>query len=311
MRNKKLLGLVMLWTLLIISSGSIFGQGSFGVGFKSGIRVQIRTTIDGMMSNIEESTKGHDGLKVNDPISTARTVGHRVFFDPKHKLFFGYDLEIWREAGGSKFRVKISPLTSQPQDSLKKILGTPANPPRFPEELLIDNGDIIKLVVMENKETGDTVTDFIKISFGEEVAPFYPFAEIEEARDFTINDVAISFHRFEVFINGNRVLKGGGGASGRNVGIYLKGRGMFIMSLFPYQGLPMKKIGIATNNKIEFVYKGDHYKLISGGPVVGSGGKWNLWVINQSDYVPDSGEDVIEVSTFDDLTFLMKPEKQP
>lgn len=56
------------------------------------------------------------------------------------------------------------------------------------------------------------------------------------------------------------------------------------MSPFPRKGFDFQKIGTVENNKISFTFNGDNYKFVSTSPVLGSGGKWNVWVLHDSEY---------------------------
>jgi hypothetical protein len=45
---------------------------------------------------------------------------------------------------------------------------------------------------------------------------------------------------------------------------------------------------VAEGNKISFSYAGDNYEWVSSEPVIAFGGKWNVWVLNLTDYKEDA-----------------------
>ena len=58
------------------------------------------------------------------------------------------------------------------------------------------------------------------------------------------------------------------------------------MSLFPRKGFNLQKIGVVEDNKLSFIFKGDNYRFVSSSPIIGSGGKWNVWVLHDPNYKP-------------------------
>ena len=42
------------------------------------------------------------------------------------------------------------------------------------------------------------------------------------------------------------------------------------------------------NNKLSFEFKGDKYEFVSKSPILGQGGNWNLWVMHDPSYKPNS-----------------------
>jgi hypothetical protein len=67
---------------------------------------------------------------------------------------------------------------------------------------------------------------------------------------------------------------------------YAPEKGFFILSLRPREGHNFQKIGVAEGNKISFSFGGDKYEWVGRGPVIGSGGNWDIWVLLDTDTKP-------------------------
>jgi hypothetical protein len=91
---------------------------------------------------------------------------------------------------------------------------------------------------------------------------------------------------YKLYLNGRRV--GGGrpsqGFNGALIWFYVPDKGRFIFSLTPREGYDFEKIAQIEDNKITFNIGEDVYEWVSSTPIVGSGGKWNLWVLRDKRY---------------------------
>ena len=98
---------------------------------------------------------------------------------------------------------------------------------------------------------------------------------------------------YRLLVNGNVVSVGKStkGCAGALLWFYIPDRGRFIFSLVPREGYAFQKVGIISDNKIEFTINGDRYEWLSSAPVVRPGGAWNLWVLPDPRYSPLFGSE--------------------
>ncbi|MGI8554752.1 MAG: hypothetical protein ACR2LT_00110 [Pyrinomonadaceae bacterium] len=301
MKKHKLFRAFLICTLLLLGINS--GQAQWSArSFANGITVATATKI----------TPKNPPKPLFSSYDTAAADGniiYRILKDDKNKIYFGYDLEV-KEAGETgKYTVFIKPLSSESAKKSAGVEGYKSNIlHKYPDAFEVNEGDTIALDVMENPNTKEKVVDYIKIFY--KPAPFTDFfAERIPIRDFTINDVELKLTKFEVFADNQSILKSGSSAGGANLTLYLKGKGQFIFSLFPRAGYDLQKIGAIEGNKILFKYNGVDYKIVSGEPIIGIGGHWNLWVLHNSNYKPEfSPDEAYEVGAMDELNLnISKP----
>jgi hypothetical protein len=203
--------------------------------------------------------------------------------DLKNELYFGYDIIVSPQAGKNKFQLSFKPLSINAGKFVDVYNFAAQILPKYPDDILVEDGDTVTLELLENPQTKVKISDVIKITTGSSKGGDF-FSEQKPARDFTVDDVELQLTNLEVFVNGEKIGKGGGGMSGANIYIYLPDKGRFIMSPFPRKGFNFQKIGIIENNKVSFTFNGDSYKFVSASPVLGLGGKWNLWILYDADY---------------------------
>jgi hypothetical protein len=132
---------------------------------------------------------------------------------------------------------------------------------------------------LENPQAKVKFSDLIKVTRQRKTSASQS-TELQPAKDFTMQATNL-----EAFINDKKVARVES-LSGSNLSFYFQGKGRFIMSLFPRKNLNLQKIGIIEDNKLSFAFAGDNYKFVSGSPIIGSGGKWNVWVLHDPDYRP-------------------------
>ena len=275
MKNK----LIFITLLLSVFSLPIIAQ-EFVTHLDSGINVAVfqKTTpvlpVGQFNRNLEWSVTKYANInKVS-----------RALIDKKNKLIFAYDIEIKQSLALDKFSVSIkSDLNSfkfftRFLNYEKKLLTTP------PDNILINDGDIIALDILENPKTKMKVRHLIKITREYKPAWGY-FAELDEPRNFALKDVRLQLVDFKSYINekpieNNHIRS----VVGLFVGLKYKGRGTFFLSPFRGEGYGFKKIGIIDDNKIIIKHKGDIYKIVSKTSILGMGKRWNLWGM----YKPES-----------------------
>lgn len=73
--------------------------------------------------------------------------------------------------------------------------------------------------------------------------------------------------------------------SGSALSFIMPGRGRFLLSFRPYKGKGFEKVGVILHNKIVFSMEGNHFEWVSVKPILGRGGKWDLWVRHE----PETG----------------------
>ena len=250
---------------------------------------------------------------------------HRILTDKKNKIYFGYDLSFEKE-GEEKFRVSIKPLSKTPDAIMKRHKRSKQNAvegvetvasnssglthstkgypqasiiytsdfssftekllPNYPKAFVVNDGDTISLDLLENPKTKAKITDIIKISskssgFG------YNYSEDKPIRDFSVNDVYLRIETPDIYIN-QKKSETNSSVAGNINWIYIKGKGRFIFSFKPQPNYTFKKIGVIRNNKLSFEFKGDKYEFVSKSPILGQGGNWNLWVMHDPSYKPNS-----------------------
>jgi hypothetical protein len=159
---------------------------------------------------------------------------------------------------------------------------TRASPPSYPEPIVIKMTDVIKIPLWVNAGTEwGMIGDEIRFAFAKERPP-------EPAHDFTLDDLKFKLAGFRLIINGE--ARSGESndldLEGPLPSFYAPGKGLFILSIRPREGHNFQKIGVAEGNKISFSYGGDKYEWVSREPVIAQGGKWNIWVMHDSDSRP-------------------------
>ena len=285
--NKKNLTKTALILVLTLGVFAAAKAQSGAIQFSDGITVAIKTETvppndKNPLGNIYSSGTGY----------TNNTV-HRVMTDAKNKIYFGYDLMVEKQGETGKFLVTIKPLSKSPaelfrQNSVDYKGFTAKSLPKYPGTIVIDDGDLITLDILENPQTQAKISDIIKITSKSHKFGNY-FSEREKAEDFSIDDVQLHLDKPEISFNGQKTVHGAG-ASGNFVWAYIPGKGRFIFSFRPQPEYDFQKAGTISDNKILFEYAGEKYEIVNKSAVLGSGGKWNLWVMFDQNYQPSDSE---------------------
>jgi hypothetical protein len=259
--------------------------------------------------------------------SNSGNVINRILTDRQNKIYFGYDLSFEKAEGTGKFKVSIKPLSKTPDSILSRAkmsvskdemqrarsavgsgtsrvsVGsnrtsetkisspdysdyTAKSLPNYPEDFIVNDGDTITLDLLENPETNTKITDVIKISSKSDNFEYY-FSDDRPVKDFSIEDIHLRIETPDIYIN-EKKYRTKSTIAGNINWIYIHGKGRFIFSFKPQLEYNFQKIGIIQNNKLSFEYNGDKYEFVSKSPILGSGGKWNLWVMHDLSYQPTS-----------------------
>ena len=254
------------------------------IWFDSGITVTIKVEKNGSEQNFANmfSSSG-----------TNENIVHRVMIDKKNKLYVGYDLEITPTADSKQFDVLIKPLSlnKDMSDTINK-LGDSNNLslrsiPKYPGKITVQDSDTISLDVLANPQTGEKISDLIKITKSRQQSFTYT-SNGGKPKDFTINDVQMSLLGFDVYVNGEKVKFNGGGMSGSVLWVYFPNKGRFIFSPIEQTNAGFQKIGVVEDKTVSFDYAGANYKFVSNKPVLNGGGNWNLWVMLDENYKPSA-----------------------
>jgi hypothetical protein len=82
--------------------------------------------------------------------------------------------------------------------------------------------------------------------------------------------------------------------TGALIWCYVEGQGRLIFSLVPREGYQFHKVGVITDNRIEFTLKGKRFEWLSSAPILPSGGSWNLWVLHDPKYLPFGAIEILQ-----------------
>ncbi|MBL8206177.1 MAG: SLBB domain-containing protein [Blastocatellia bacterium] len=247
---------------------------------------------------------------------------NRVLVDQKSGVFFGYTLKVEPVSGSNKYRVYLQPLSVEQETKIKSskwyedaqhanvnalVPGTiqsgrkPQSQPapsltpvtRFPAPQMLEDGDTIAVDVMVNPMTGTRISDRITISSKD--LPLTSDSR-KPARDFTLDDIEMKISNYRLLINNQMVTqeKPQAGCAGPIVWFYVPGEGRFIFSIKPRAGYDFQRIGAIEDNKIAFSVNGKNFEWQSESPIVGNGGKWNLYVLHDAKFEPDYEEYLID-----------------
>ncbi len=263
--------------------------------FKNGIKVVIKTD--------QNKEQDQNFTNIYTSPATDENVVYRLLIDKKNKLYFGYELEIVPTADTEKFEVFIKPLSFKGENGnvLKEITeeynSSLGSLPKYPDKILVQEGDTIAFDILENSQTKQKISDSIKITRKKQKLENY-FTQPKNPGDFTVNDVKLSVLGFDIYVNDEKVKFAGGGMIGSVIWIYFPNKGRFIFSPIEQPGYNFQRLGVIDDKTMDFNYAGVNYKFISNTPILSSFGKWNLWVMFDPDYQPNS-------QTSDDKSFQL------
>ena len=298
MKNK----IIFLTLLLCAFSVQIKSQGTLTARFDDGINVVIKSrTIPAVSkSDLKDS---YEELFIYNHKNTAnfiKTNGNhgviRAFINHSDKISFNYSIDIQPNSDKKTFVVTINPKENQrisgetfdTKDYQSKSL------PNYPTNITVNDGDTIVLDILENPKTGAKVQDLIKITG--EYKPFGDyFSDLEEPKDFSIEDVQLQLADYKLYLNGRLIEKDfSPSVRSRFIGFeFNRYKEALVLTAVPVQGYDFKKVGVITGNKMVFDYNGDKFEIVSTVPILGLGKKWNLWMANppreHKDYrIPDN-----------------------
>ncbi len=258
---------------------------------------------------------------------------HRVLADKASGEYFGYDLIIESDAIPNKYKVSIKPLTISPPENMRLSDLTARSLPKYPEDMIIEDGDTIALDVLVNPQTKVKIVDLIKITTKKPQSSdsflYNPTAtgsgsidnlpSKQKPQDFTLDAVKLRLTSPKLLINGTisplRGSEWNGIIEGSIVYLYIPQKGRFILSLSPREGFNFQKTAVIESNKITFQSDKEHYELVSTAPIISNGGNWSLWILNDADYKSDSSfnsasDDFIQYGASSQVEHLMMRKSQ-
>ncbi len=193
----------------------------------------------------------------------------RYLRDGATNEYFGYDLFVDPGTAPNRHVVRIEPLS----------LGTARRRlPKYPPPQIVEDGDVIALDLAISPNGKQKIVDYIEVE--RKVEP--PAKDTAEPRDFTLDDGPLSFNfrsPTKLLLNGQDYpgMLGMTGKPGGTLWFAISGRGRYILSLAPHEGFV--KAGAIRDNVIAFQDGGERYELRTSGPIIGSGGVWNLYLL--------------------------------
>ncbi len=109
-------------------------------------------------------------------------------------------------------------------------------------------------------------------------------------RDFTPDDGAPALHfsgPIRLYRNGLKIQDGLGYTVREGATIYfvVPGQGRYVLSLAPFEGF--RKLGAIRDHALSFQVGSDSYEMRTGGPILGAGKAWNLYLYHDPRFKSD------------------------
>ncbi|HEX8776362.1 MAG TPA: hypothetical protein VF735_22520 [Pyrinomonadaceae bacterium] len=241
------------------------------------------------------------GADLSLPLATQAQLGegnvvHRLLVDGHGNIVFGYDLVVDAITATHTFRVTARPLDklfesrfSARREGASVNSQTPFNVNTLAlstGEHTVEDGETFALDLLINDRLGLKVVDYVKVATDKSRLQLAPMTPVP-ARDFAVANVELAVSNYQLKVDGTplRTASVRRSCAGSLLWFALPEQGRFIFSLAPHAGYGFEKVGVIEDNKIVFSWKGVRYEWISGAPIVGSGGVWNLWVLHDPTYV--------------------------
>jgi hypothetical protein len=203
---------------------------------------------------------------------------HRSVGDLATKTIFGYDLFAEPAGEPDRFLIRIEPLTKTMTEG--RIVMLPAYPP----SQIVREGDVIALDLLVSPDGKQKLVDYIEVG-----RKNGPASTGLTPRDFTFDDGPLTL-RFDsgihCFVNG-RPLPDTIAFTvrrGSTIWFVIPGRGRYILSLSPQDGF--QKAGAIRGHVVSFQDGPDTFEFRTGGPILGAGKAWNLYVFHDAMYQP-------------------------
>lgn len=226
-------------------------------------------------------------------------VGQRFIDDPVHKHSFGYDVRLEPAPDGNSAQIRVEPLHAG-QHAVRSgwtQFGLPAGLPKYPVISNLRIGDTVALDLLINPSTGQKIVDYLTLVRTHE-------SDAERAHDFSVADVQLTLDQPRVLVDG-KPFGSGANTTGAFVWIYIKGRGRFILSLFPNEKFLFEKNGIAEADTLTFHDGATEVRASCNGPVAPGQRPYNLYLVHEPSWRPYSLSDSIEIGSADDAAWIV------
>lgn len=207
---------------------------------------------------VRSPSGGRPDLVLSTGALTGNGEGYRVLADGGRR-YFGYTVKA-EPVEEQRFRLEIGPLGAEAQDILGREYGEMLGDPvaiDYPEPQVVASGEALLLTLMENRKSGDTLGDVIRVTAPP--APSRPILQIVDG----------ALHR-----NGDLLVRTGT-ARGPRPAFELEGVGRFTVSLdsFPEPGSIVGCVHATLKHEdvywtISFLWGKDSYVWTSRDPVV-------------------------------------------
>jgi len=215
---------------------------------------------------------------------------HRALVDKLRGTYFGYSMQFENGGNPNTFKVSFLPLSSTQLPPRLTAGGAlkPLHPPTAPAPQYVEEGDLIKLDLMVSPDGKQALTDYIEILTKFPVPP--ATRNTAEPRDFTLDDGPVHFDTFgmKAFERGQWIAQWNFSARpGSTIWVAIPGQGRYLLSLTAHQGFT--RGGVVRDNIVIFKGSKAPYELRFGSPIAGEGKAWNLYVMQDENYLPAKG----------------------
>lgn len=113
-------------------------------------------------------------------------------------------------------------------------------------------------------------------------------------RDFTLQDVRLRVQNPRLLVNGELLSTAAGSSetcSGSLIWFSLPDGGRMICAIAPQAGYAFQKMGVVEGTKLTLSLNETTYEWISAVPILGTEGKWSLWVFYDQSFTTNQAQD--------------------
>lgn len=287
MKNKLLL--LILLTIILVFSINQYAQIYQKYEDGTTILINLNTT-----QPINEATFG-DKLRMWQIRIPNMNRIVRCITNENSGFYIGYILD-YEIVGEKKYKVSIKPIDRANDPFPYKSEFHFRELKQYPGDIIVNDGDIIVLDLLENSTKEIKTQDLILITKEPLTSRNY-FSDLQKPKDFQINDIKLRLEEFKVLMNGiplqqKSLFK----VEGHILAFHFKDKGEIFLSLFPQKGYNFQRVGTVDGKVMSFKMNDDTYEINSLLYILDDEEvKWNLWGYyvpeeKLKDKVPDSLE---------------------
>ena len=242
------------------------------------------------------------GVKVTDD-----GVFHRYILDRTTKIYVGYDVRIEEGPDKTLLVLTIEPFSLEPSElpienpgSWKSSLVV-REPQRQTVRLLeaVALDLLVREYATKDRVNVQTVVDYISV--GRDLERLRrPRQDRSEPRPFKAEDTEMELFTPKIAINGKpfHETKGTLRVTGPTIGLFIKNRGRFLLSMFPHEELGFQRVGWVSRTTLHFEWSGDTYEIESQRRIVPGAGTYHLYVHHDPAYQPWGAAASFDVEVF-------------